>query len=122
MTRIKTGVVRRRRHKKVLSQTKGHRGGRHRLFRQATESLLHAQSYAFAHRRDRKGDMRRLWNLRINAAARANGLTYSKLINGLRRAGVEINRKMLSELAVFDPEAFAKITTQAREQLEATAA
>ena len=66
--------------------------------------------------------MRRLWNLRINAAARANGLTYSKLINGLRRAGVEINRKMLSELAVFDPEAFAKITTQAREQLEATAA
>ena len=122
MPRVKRGVTARARHKKVLKLTKGQRATKSTLYRRAHEAMLKALSYAFRHRRERKGDMRRLWNLRINAAARANGLTYSKLINGLRRAGVEINRKMLSELAVFDPEAFTKITTQAREQLEATAA
>ena len=122
MTRIKTGVVRRRRHKKLLKQTKGHKGGRHRLFRQANESLLHALSYAYAHRKEKKGDMRRLWNIRINAAARANGTTYSKLVHGLKLAGIEINRKMLADLAVSDPGAFAEIATQAKGQLEAAAA
>lgn len=119
MTRVPTGVVRRRRHKKLLKQTKGHKGGRHRLFRQANESLLHALSYAYAHRKEKKGDMRRLWNIRINAAARANGTTYSKLVHGLKLAGVSINRKMLSDLAVSDPEAFTEIATQAKEQIEA---
>jgi len=119
LTRVPTGVVRRRRHKKLLKQTKGHKGGRNRLFRQANESLLHALSYAYAHRKEKKGDMRRLWNIRINAAARANGTTYSKLIHGLKLADVSINRKMLSDLAVSDPEAFTEIATQAKEQIEA---
>ena len=98
--------------------TKGHQGGRHRLFRQANESMLHAFSYAFAHRRERKGDMRRLWNIKINAAARANGITYSRLINGLRLAGIEINRKMLADIAMRDPDAFAQIAAAAKRQLE----
>ncbi len=98
--------------------TKGHQGGRHRLFRQANESMLHAYSYAFAHRRERKGDMRRLWNIKINAAARANGITYSRLINGLRLAGIEINRKMLADIAMRDPDAFAQIAAAAKRQLE----
>ena len=121
MTRVATGVVRRRRHIKLLKQTKGHKGGRHRLFRQANESLLHALSYAYAHRKEKKSDMRRLWNIRINAAARANGTTYSKLVHGLKLAGVSINRKMLSDLAVSDPEAFTAIATQAKEQIEVQA-
>ena len=106
MTRIVTGAYRRRRHKKVLKQTKGHRGGRHRLYRQAKESLLHALDYSYVHRREKKGDMRRLWNIRINAAARANGTTYSRLISGLKVAGVQVNRKILADLAIRDPEAF----------------
>ena len=121
MTRITTGAVRRRRHKKLLKQTKGHKGGRHRLFRQANESLLHALSYAYAHRKEKKGDMRRLWNIRINAAARANGTTYSKLMHGLKLAGIEINRKMLADLAVSDPEAFAEIANQAKGKLRSVA-
>ena len=119
MTRIKRGVTKRRRHKKILKMTKGHKGGRHRLFRQANESMLHAYAYAYAHRRERKGDMRKLWNVKINAAARANGLTYSKLIHGLKLAGVEVNRKMLADVAMRDPDAFAQIAETARERLEA---
>ena len=84
--------------------------------------MLHAQAYAYAHRRERKGDMRKLWNIKINAAARANGLTYSKLIHGLKLAGVEVNRKMLADLAMRDPEAFAQIVATAKERLEAKAA
>ena len=122
MTRIKRGVTKRRRHKKILKMTKGHQGGRHRLFRQANESMLHAYSYAYAHRRERKGDMRKLWNVKINAAARANGLTYSKLIHGLKLAGVEVNRKMLADLAMRDPQAFAEIARTAKERLEAEGA
>ena len=118
MTRIKRGVVKKRRHKKLLKQTKGHKGVRHRLYRRAHESLIHALQYSYAHRRERKGDMRRLWNLRINAAARANGISYSRLIHGLKLAGVAVNRKMLAELAVDDPDGFAKIAAQARAQLE----
>lgn len=122
MTRIKRGVVKKRRHKKLLKQTKGHKGVRHRLYRRAHESLIHALQYSYAHRRERKGDMRRLWNLRVNAAARANGITYSRLIHGLKLAGVAVNRKMLAELAVDDPDGFAKIADQAKAQLEQKAA
>ena len=122
MTRVKGGVVRRRRHKKILSMTKGHQGVRHRLFRRANESMLHAQQYAFDHRRQKKGDMRRIWNVRINAAARMNGMSYSELIHGLALAEVDINRKVLSELAVSEPEAFAEIVSKAKDALDSKAA
>lgn len=122
MTRVKRSVTKRRRHKKILKMTKGHQGVRHTLYRRAHESLIHALQYSYAHRRERKGDMRRLWNLRIGAGARANGLSYSRLMHGLRLAGVEINRKVLSELAVTDPAAFAQIAGLAKEQLQPSAA
>ena len=122
MTRIKRGPFRRRRHKKILKLTKGHQGVRHTLYRRAHESLIHALQYAYDHRRERKGDMRRLWNIRINAAARANGISYSRLVHGLRLAEVVVNRKMLADLAVRDPEAFAQIANRAKEQIEASAA
>ena len=118
MTRIKRGTNKRRRHKKVLKATKGHQGVRHTLYRRAHESLIHALSYSYAHRKEKKGDMRRLWNIRINAAARANGTTYSRLIHGLKLAGVDINRKMLADLAIRDPQAFAEIAAQAKARLE----
>ena len=117
MTRVKTGVVRRRRHKKTLNMTKGHQGVRHSLYRRAHESLIHALQYSYDHRKKKKGDMRRLWNVRLNAAARDNGLSYSKLIHGLNLAGIEINRKVLSELAITDPEAFSNIVDSAKEAL-----
>jgi len=91
------------------------------LFRQANESLIHALSYAYAHRRAKKGDMRRLWNVRINAAARANGISYSKLIHGLKLGGVEVNRKMLAELAIRDPDGFTHIATEAKQRVQITA-
>ena len=122
MTRVNGGVVRRRRHKKLLSMTKGHQGVRHRLFRRANESMLHAQQYAFDHRRQKKGDMRRIWNVRINAAARMNGISYSELIHGLALAEVDINRKVLSELAVSEPEAFAEIVSKAKDAIDSKAA
>ena len=122
LTRVTRGVTKRRRHKKVLRMTKGHQGVRHRLYRRAHESLIHALQYAYAHRKEKKGDMRRLWNLRINAAARANGTSYSKLIHGLKLAGAEVNRKMLADLAVSDPDAFAAVVVQTREHLEVAAA
>ena len=102
--------------------TKGHQGVRHTLYRRAHESLIHALQYAYAHRREKKGDMRRLWNIRVNAAARSNGLSYSKLIHGLKLAGAEVNRKMLAEVAVRDPAAFAQIAERAKEQLQLSAA
>ena len=118
MTRINRGVVKHRRHKKVLRLTKGHHGGRHRLYRQAHESMIHALRYSYFHRKEKKGDMRRLWNIRINAAARANGISYSQLIHGLKLGGAEVNRKMLADLAIRDPEAFAQIAREAKERLE----
>ncbi len=120
MTRIKRGVSRRRRHKKILKMTKGHRAGRHALFRQARESMIHALSYAYAHRREKKGDMRRLWNLRIGAAARQNGLSYSRLIYGLKLAGAQIDRKMLAELALLEPDGFSSVVAKAKEHLPAS--
>ena len=122
MTRIKRGVTKRRRHKNVLKMTKGHQGVRHILYRRAHESLIHALQYSYAHRKKKKGDMRRLWTVRINAAARSNDLSYSKLIHGLKLAGGEVNRKMLADVAVRDPQGFAQIVTVAKEELVAKAA
>jgi len=122
VTRIKRGVTKHQRHKKILKMTKGHQGVRHSLYRRAHESMIHALQYAYAHRKEKKGDMRKLWNIRINAAARANGLSYSKLIHGLKLAGVEINRKMLADLAIRDSDAFTEIVNQAKERIEAVSA
>ena len=115
MPRIKRGVTARHRHKRLLKMTKGHRGGRNSLYRQAKESLLSALSHAYNHRRERKGDMRRLWIIRINAAAREHGLSYSQLVHGLNLAQVEVDRKILADLAVRDSEAFAQLAVIARE-------
>jgi len=114
LSRIKSGVTAHKRHKKVLKLTKGHRATRHILFRRANESMLHSLSYAYAHRRERKGDMRRLWVARINAAARANGISYSRLINGLKNTGIEINRKILADMAIREPAVFSKIAEKAK--------
>jgi len=114
LPRVKRGVTAHRRHKKVLALTKGHRATRHSLYRRAHESMLKALSYAYNHRRERKGDMRRLWILRINAASRTQGLTYGQFMNGLKKSGVEINRKLLADMAVREPEAFANLVTIAR--------
>ena len=113
MPRVKGGPRERRRHKKVLKQTKGHHGVRNRLYRRASESRLHALSYAYAHRRERKGDMRRLWIQRINAAARLNGTTYSRLMHALKLAEIEIDRKVLAEMALHDPAGFTAVVERA---------
>jgi len=118
LPRIKGGVTTHRRHKKVLALTKGHRATKHSLYRRAHESMLKSLSYAYSHRRERKGDMRRLWILRINAACRAQGLTYSQCMNALRKAGVEINRKMLADMAVKDSGAFANLVTTVRGKVQ----
>ncbi len=118
MPRVKRSVAAHRRHKKVLALTKGHRATRHTLYRRAHESMIHALSYAYAHRRERKGDMRRLWITRVNASSRANGLNYGQLIDGLKKSGVEINRKMMADMAVREPEAFANLVTIAKSKLE----
>ncbi len=117
MSRVKRGVTAHRRHKKILKLAKGHKGLRHKIFRRANESVLHALDYAYQHRRDRKGQFRRLWIMRINAAAREQGLTYSRLINGLSKAGVELDRKVLADIAVRDPVAFASVADQAKAAL-----
>jgi len=118
LARIKRGLTVRRRHKKVLALTKGHRATRHSLYKRAHESMLHALSYAYAHRRERKGDMRRLWIVRVNAASRAQGLSYGQFIHGLKKSGVEIDRKILADMAVREPEAFASLVTTAKGQLQ----
>ena len=115
MTRVKTGSTRRRRHKKVLGMTKGHQGVRHSLYRRAHESMIHALQYSYNHRKNKKSDMRRLWNIRINAAARSHGMSYSSFIYGLQTIGSDINRKMLSELAVNRPHIFEQIVDQVKE-------
>ncbi len=114
MPRVKRGVTAHRRHKKVLALTKGHRATKHALYRRAHESMLKSLSYAYAHRRERKGDMRRLWISRVNAASRVQGLTYSRFMDGLKKAGVEVNRKMLADMAVREPEAFTNLVTLAK--------
>ena len=113
MARIKRGVVSHRRHKKLLSLVKGQVASRSKLVRRAHEAMLHSLSYAYFHRREKKGDMRRMWIARINAAARLNGVNYSELIYKLDAAGVEINRKSMAEMAAKDPGAFAEMVKTA---------
>jgi len=119
LPRVKRGTTTHRRHKKILALTKGHRATKHSLYRRAHESMLKSLSYAYSHRRKRKGDMRRLWILRINAASRAQGLNYGQFMEGLRKSGVEINRKILADMAVKEPEAFANLITIAGEKAQA---
>lgn len=114
MARVKTAKITRRRHKKVLKQAKGYFGAKHYRFRNANQAVLKSLSYAYVGRKDRKSDFRKLWIARINAAARMNGITYSKLIAGLKKANVTINRKMLAEIAVNDEKAFAEIANIAK--------
>jgi len=117
MSRVKRGVTSHKRHKKVLSLTKGHAGQRHRLIKRANESMLHALRYSYEGRRDKKSDFRELWIMRINAAARLHGLSYSRLIHGLKVAGVELDRKQLADLAVTRPDAFEQLAGQAKSAL-----
>jgi|TARA_B110000116_G_scaffold69040_1_gene59589 large subunit ribosomal protein L20 len=109
VARVKRGVTKQKRHSKVLKLTKGHKAGRHRLYKRAHESLVHALSYAYAHRRERKGDFRRLWITRINAATKINGVSYSRFINMCKIAEFDVDRKVLAEIAVSDPKTFAAI-------------
>ena len=113
MARVKRGVVSRRRHNKLLSLTKGQRASKHKLVRRAHEAMVHSLNYAYFHRRERKGDMRRMWITRINAAARINGISYSQLIFSMEAAGIELNRKLLADMAVKDPGAFAEMVKTA---------
>ena len=119
MPRVKGGVVTHRRHRKIIKLAKGHRGSRHKLFKQANESVMHALQYAYEHRRRQKGEFRRLWIQRINAAARLHGMSYSQFMNGLTRAKVEVDRKVLADLAVRDAPTFAKIVETAKGALAA---
>lgn len=114
MPRVKGGPRARRRHKKMLKLAKGQRGTRHALFRRANEAMLKSLHYAYRDRRNRKRDMRRLWIARINAAARQSGLSYSRFIYGLKQAGVELNRKILAEMAIEDADAFAHLIEVAK--------
>ncbi|GFR38957.1 50S ribosomal protein L20 [Insulibacter thermoxylanivorax] len=119
MVRVKGGYVTRRRRKRVLKLAKGYYGAKHRLFKKANEQLLKSFSYAYRDRRQRKRNFRNLWIVRINAAARNNGLTYSKMMHGLKLAGIEINRKMLADLAVNDAQAFSQLAGIAKEKVNA---
>ena len=114
MTRVKGGPQGHLRHKKILKITKGQRGAKHRLFKRANEAMLKSLWYATRDRRVRKRDMRKLWIARINAAARLNGTTYSKLVAAMKKANIDLNRKMLSDLAIRDPQAFAAVVAQAK--------
>jgi large subunit ribosomal protein L20 len=113
MTRVKGGPYGHRRHKKVLKITKGQRGTRHFLFKRANEAMLKSLWYATRDRRTRKRDLRKLWIARVNAAARLNGTTYSRLISAMKKANITLNRKMLADLAVRDPQAFSAVVAQA---------
>ncbi len=117
MPRVKRGVVARRRHKKVLKQAKGYYGARSRIFRVAKQAITKAGQYAYRDRRQRKRQFRSLWITRINAQSRANGLSYSRLINGLKKANIELDRRVLADLAVHDKPAFAVIVEQAKAAL-----
>ena len=118
MTRVKGGTVARARRKKVLKEAKGYFGSKHRLYKTAHEQVMHSGQYAFRDRRQNKRNFRKLWITRINAACRENEISYSKFINGLSKAGITINRKMLSELAIDNKEAFADLVTIAKDSLD----
>jgi large subunit ribosomal protein L20 len=115
--RVKTGTVRRRHHKKILQMTEGQWGTRSKLFRRANESMMKSYWYAYRDRRNRRRDYRRLWIARINAASRANGMSYSRLIHGLKQANISLDRKVLADLAVRDDAAFAAVVDVARKAL-----
>ena len=115
MPRAKGGVVTRRRHKKILKLAKGYWGRKSKIFRPANQQVLKSLAYAYRDRRARKREFRRLWIVRINAAARQNGLSYSRLMAGLKRAGIEVNRKMLADLAVNDAKAFGELVSVAKQ-------
>ena len=119
MTRVKAGPRTRKRHKKILAQTKGQRGTKHRLFRRANEATMKSLWYAYRDRRTRKRNFRRLWITRINAAARQNGLSYSRFMCGLKEAGIELDRKVLADMAVHDAEGFSSLAETARSAIEA---
>jgi large subunit ribosomal protein L20 len=114
MPRVKGGVERRKRHKRVLKLAKGYYGSKHRLYRTANEQVMRSFNYAYRDRRQRKRDFRKLWITRINAAARMNGLSYSNMMHGLKVAGIDINRKMLADLAVSDAQAFTQLADTAK--------
>ena len=118
MARVKGGTIHRARRKKVMKLAKGYFGSKHRLYRTAKEQVMHSLKYSYRDRRQKKRDFRKLWITRINAACRLNGISYSKFINGLSKAGIEINRKMLSELAIDNAEAFASLVVVAKDALE----
>ena len=115
MARVKNGATTKARHKKVLKQAKGYFGSKHRLYKTAKEQLMHSGQYAFRDRKQKKRDFRKLWITRINAACRANEISYSRFIEGLTKAGVEVNRKMLSEIAINDPKAFSELVKVAKD-------
>ncbi|MBS4194955.1 50S ribosomal protein L20 [Lederbergia citri] len=117
MPRVKGGTVTRRRRKKVLKLAKGYFGSKHRLFRVANQQVMKSYMYAYRDRRNKKRDFRKLWITRINAAARMNGLSYSRLMHGLKVAGIEVNRKMLADLAISDQQAFAELANKAKAAL-----
>ena len=113
MARVKTAIITRKKHKKILKRAKGYYGAKHYRFRMAKQAVMKSGMYAYVGRKDKKSNFRKLWIARINAAARMNGTTYSKLIAGLKKANITINRKMLAELAVTDPKAFSKVVENA---------
>lgn len=115
MPRVKRGVVAKRRHKKILKMAKGYRGAKSKLFRTANEAVNRALAYSFRDRKVRKREFRKLWIIRINAASRRQGLSYSQMINGLKKAGVNLNRKILADLAVNDPSTFEELARVAKE-------
>jgi large subunit ribosomal protein L20 len=119
MARVKNGAVTKARHKKVLKQAKGYFGSKHRLYKTAKEQLMHSGQYAFRDRKQKKRDFRKLWITRINAACRENEISYSRFIEGLNYAGVELNRKMASEIAINDPKAFSEMVKTAKDALNA---
>lgn len=119
MPRVKKGVTAHKRHKKILKLAKGYFGAKSKLFRPANEQVLKSLSYAYRDRRAKKRDFRKLWIARINAAARINGISYSRLINGLKMAGIDINRKILADLAVSDEKAFGKLVEVAKQKVNA---
>ena len=118
MARVKRGVTAHAKHKKVLKQAKGYYGRRKNTIRTAKQAVEKAQQYAYRDRKKRKSEFRKLWTQRINAAAREHGLTYSRLMDGLNKAGIEVDRKMLSDIAIHEPSAFEAIVGQAKEALE----
>ncbi len=119
MARVKRGVIARRRHKKILSRAKGYYGARRKIFRVAKQAVIKAGQYAYRDRKVKKREFRKLWIARINAAARANGLSYSRFMNGLKRANIDLDRKVLADIAVHDKAAFANIVEQAKAGLAA---